>query len=49
MPTIFGKAPDLKRWDASIKYRFWTETGLGLDFGLSWAKGAGADQLLQGG
>lgn len=39
LPTIFGQAPNIKRWDAALKYRLWTESGIGLDFGLSWAKG----------
>lgn len=39
LPTLFGTAPDIRRWDASLKYRFWTDSGLGLDFGLTWAKG----------
>lgn len=39
LPTIAGKAPDIHRWDASLKYRFWLASGQGIDLGLTWAKG----------
>lgn len=39
LPTIAGKAPDIHRWDASLKYRFWLGSGQGIDLGLTWAKG----------
>jgi hypothetical protein len=39
VPTVWGAAPNVERVDASIKYRFYTESALGIDLGLTWAKG----------
>jgi hypothetical protein len=39
LPTVLGHSVDVKRWDAALKYRFWTEAGIGLDFGLTYATG----------
>lgn len=39
LPVISGRAPDIHRLDASIKYRLWLDRGLGLDFGLTYANG----------
>ena len=39
LPTLAGKAPDIRRWDASFKYRVWLNSGQGIDLGLTWAKG----------
>jgi hypothetical protein len=39
LPTITGRAPDVHRFDASVKYRFWLPNDLGLDVGLTYGKG----------
>lgn len=40
LPTVDGKAPDVNRWDAELKYRWWLrDGGVGLDFGLTYKNG----------
>jgi hypothetical protein len=39
LPVIAGRAPNISRWDAMVKYRFWLDNGPGLDFGVTWGKG----------
>lgn len=39
LPTLTGTAPDVERLDAGVKYRIWFDNGVGLDLGLTYAKG----------
>lgn len=36
---ISGTAPDISRWDATVKYRIWLDSGLGVNLGLTYGKG----------
>jgi hypothetical protein len=47
LPTIWGKAPNVERLDATIKYRFYTEASLGFDLGLTWGKGTEPKSLKE--
>ncbi len=38
LPVLTGTAPDLRRVDASLTYRWWTNN-VGIDFGLTYANG----------
>lgn len=39
LPTISGTAPDVSRWDASLKYRWWLPAGGALDIGFTYKRG----------
>lgn len=39
LPTISGRAPNVHRWDASLKYRWWVGNGVGIDFGGTYKRG----------
>lgn len=39
LPTIGGKAPDVNRWDASLKYRWWLAGGGAFDIGFTYKRG----------
>jgi hypothetical protein len=47
LPTIWGKAPSVERLDASIKYRFYTGVGLGIDLALTYGKGTEPKSLAE--
>lgn len=47
LPTIWGKAPDVRRWDGLIKYRFYAAGPLGFDLGLTWGKGTEPKSLKE--
>jgi len=39
LPTVSGIAPDVKRWDAGLKYRWWLPQGAAVDFGGTYKHG----------
>jgi len=39
LPTVTGKAPDVKRIEASLKYRWWLVDATAIDFGLTYKRG----------
>jgi hypothetical protein len=39
LPVVSGTAPDISRWDATVRYRIWLDSGLGVDLGLTYGKG----------
>lgn len=38
-PTLEGKAKAVQHWDGNLKYRWWTDSDIGLDFGVVWKHG----------
>lgn len=39
LPTISGTAPDVSRWDAALKYRWWLSGGGAFDMGVTYKRG----------
>jgi hypothetical protein len=39
LPTISGTAPDVSRWDAALKYRWWLGGGGAFDMGVTYKGG----------
>lgn len=39
LPTVSGTAPDVSRWDASLKYRWWLVGGGAFDVGFTYKHG----------
>lgn len=37
--TLSGPEPNIGRFDATLKYRFWLDDGLGVDLGLTYGRG----------
>lgn len=39
LPVLHGRPDEIERFEASLKYRFWTRSQLGLDVGFTYTKG----------
>ena len=39
LPVLHGGPDEIERFEASLKYRFWTRSQLGLDLGFTYTKG----------
>lgn len=44
--SLAGNAKDIDRFQAYLKYRYWTEIGLGLDFGFDFVDGTNPDSFV---
>jgi hypothetical protein len=42
LPVVHGKLNNIKRFDAEIAYRIWSESKVGFDVGLTYARGTNA-------
>lgn len=47
VPTMIGRAPDIRRWESAIKYRFYVAAVMGVDLGVTLGKGTEPKSLMQ--
>lgn len=47
VPTMIGRAPDMRRWESAIKYRFYAAALMGVDVGVTLGRGTEPKSLMQ--